>query len=483
VTTGSRRPASYYWHDYETWGAEPAVDRAAQFAGLRTDLDFNPIGEPLVIYAQPADDMLPQPDACLITGITPQQAREQGAPEADFFRFIHAELMQPGTCALGYNSMRFDDEVTRFGLYRNFFDPYEREYKNGNSRWDMIDVVRLTHALRPEGIQWPEKSPGITSFRLEELTAANGIEHSGAHDALADVRATIALARLVRERHPRLFDYLLDNRDKQRLATRLNVRQPQAVLHVSARYPAQLGCIAAVLPLAQHPHNRNGVIVYDLRIDPQPLLELSVGQIRQLLYTPRSDLPADAVRVPLKVVHLNRAPVIAPMSTLTDQARERWALDPAAEKRHAEALRAAPGIAAKVADVFDDTDRFPPQPDPDRDLYGGFLSDGDRRRCEMVRAADPAALAGLVPGFEAPKLDELLFRYRARNWPESLSRDERMRWEAYRQRRLNEPSGGGSITLDGYRRRLSRLAVDVSLSVEQRAVVDALLDWPDAIGL
>ena len=191
-------PKSFYWHDYETWGAQPAVDRAAQFAGLRTDADFNPIGEPLVVYAQPADDLLPQPDACLITGITPQLAREKGAPEADFFRFIHEEFMQPGTCALGYNSMRFDDEVSRYGFYRNFFDPYEREYKNGNSRWDMIDVVRLTHALRPEGIEWPEKSPGVTSFRLEDLTAANGIEHSGAHDALADVRATIAVARLVR---------------------------------------------------------------------------------------------------------------------------------------------------------------------------------------------------------------------------------------------------------------------------------------------
>jgi exodeoxyribonuclease-1 len=483
VTAGARRPKTFYWHDYETWGAEPAVDRAAQFAGLRTDVDFNPIGDPLVIYAQPADDMLPQPDACLITGITPQRARAHGAPEADFFRFIHAELMQPGTCALGYNSIRFDDEVTRYGLYRNFFDPYEREYKNGNSRWDMIDVVRLTHALRPEGIHWPEKSPGIASFRLEDLTAANGIEHSGAHDALADVRATIAVARLVRARQPRLFEFLLDNRDKQRLAAQLNVRKAQPVLHVSARYPAQLGCIATVLPLAQHPHNRNGVIVYDLRIDPQPLLTLPVEQVRQLLYTPRSDLPADAVRVPLKLVHLNRAPVIAPMSTLTEQARERWALDAAAEARHADALRAAPEIAAKVAAVFDDADRFPPQPDPDRDLYGGFLSDGDRRRCDRVRALEPAELAGLVPDFEAPKLAELLFRYRARNWPGTLTHDERLRWESYRNNRLTDAAGGGSITLEGYRRRLSQLAVDASLSDEQRGVIDALLDWPAEIGL
>jgi exodeoxyribonuclease-1 len=474
---------SFYWHDYETWGAQPAVDRPAQFAGLRTDLDFNPIGEPLVIYARPADDFLPQPEACLITGITPQLARDKGAPEADFFRFIHDELAQPGTCALGYNTLRFDDEVTRYGLYRNFFDPYAREWQNGNSRWDMIDVVRLTHALRPEGIAWPEREPGLTSFRLEDLTAANDIEHAGAHDALADVRATIALARLIRGRQPKLFAFALNNRDKHKLATQLNVQAANPVLHVSARYPARLGCIAAVVPLAMHPSNRNGVIVYDLRVDPTPLLSLSAEQIRTRLYTASADL-ADAVeRIPLKVVHLNRAPVIVPMGTLTEAARTRWQMDVQAEGRHLDALRHADGLAEKLAEVFDDRGQFPPQPDPDRDLYGGFLSDADRRRCDQVRHTAPAELGLLHVAFDAAKLAELLFRYRARNWPETLSADERRRWEEFRRERLTQPGAGASIVLDDYRRQLSRLAVDSALTPERRAVLDALLDWPAELGL
>ena len=476
------KPRSFYWHDYETWGAQPAFDRAAQFAGLRTDTDFNPIGDPLVIYAQPADDLLPQPEACLITGITPQLAREQGAPEADFFGFIHAELTQPGTCALGYNSLRFDDEVTRYGLYRNFYDPYEREWKNGNSRWDMIDVVRLTRALRPEGINWPEKEEGVSSFRLEDMTAANDIEHTGAHDALVDVRATIALARLVRTQQPRLFDFVLGNRDKQKLASQLNVRNAAPVLHVSARYPARLGCIAAVVPLAMHPVNRNGVIVYDLRVDPTPLLTLPAEQIRARLYTASADLPQGVERIPLKVVHINRAPVIVPMGTIDAVARERWQLDPQVEQRHLDTLRNAPGLAAKLAEVFA-AEPFPPQSDPDRDLYGGFLSDDDRRRCAQVRVASPEALADLHLGFDAPKLEELLFRYRARNWPHTLSGPERLRWEEYRRQRLTEPGAGGSIVLDDYRRQLSRMAVDLSLSPQQRSVVDALLDWPAELGL
>jgi exodeoxyribonuclease-1 len=379
--------------------------------------------------------------------------------------------------------MRFDDEVTRYGLYRNFFDPYEREWKNGNSRWDMIDVVRLTHALRPEGIHWPEREPGVASFRLEDLTAANGIEHSGAHDALVDVRATIAVARLIRERQPRLFDFVLNNRDKQRLAAQLNVRAMQPVLHVSARYPARLGCIAAVVPLAMHPGNRNGVIVYDLRVDPSDLMRMSAEEIKTRLYTPSAELPEGVERIPLKVVHVNRAPVVVPMGTLTPEARERWQMDEVAEQAHLDALRSADGLAEKLAQVFDSRDAFPAQSDPDRDLYGSFLSDDDRRRCEAVRQADPEELATLQPGFEAGKLNELLFRYRARNWPETLQRGERAQWEEYRRARLTEPGAGGSIVLDDYRRQLSRMAVDLSLTPEQRAVVDALIDWPAELGL
>ena len=174
------------WHDYETFGADPARDRPAQFAAQRTDLDLNPIGDPLCLYARPPRDYLPQPDACLITGITPQLADEKGEVEAAFIASIEAELLRPGTCASGYNSLRFDDNVTRFTLYRNLRDPYAREYGEGRSRWDLIDPMRTAYALRPDGIAWPLREDGLPSFRLEDLSRANGIEHGDAHDALGD---------------------------------------------------------------------------------------------------------------------------------------------------------------------------------------------------------------------------------------------------------------------------------------------------------
>jgi exodeoxyribonuclease-1 len=473
-------PASLYWHDYETWGADPRCDRPAQFAGLRTDLELNPLGKPLVLYCRPPDDLLPHPEACLITGLTPQQALADGVVEAEFFAAIHDALAQPGTCALGYNTLRFDDEVTRHGLYRNFYDPYGREWQNGNSRWDLIDVVRLTRALRPEGIEWPLREDGETSFRLEDLAAANGIEQKGAHDALVDVRATVALARLLRDRQRRLYDYAFSHRDKASVQALLDLRRKPALLHVSSRFPARHGCMALVVALAPHPTNKNGVIVCDLRADPTPLLTLGPDDVRRRVYRRAEDLPEGEDRIPLKVVHQNRCPVLAPLSTLTPEAAERWAIDVEAGLRHCEALLGDAGLPAKLAEVFA-VSPFPPAVDVDLRLYDGFPSDADRRRCEQVRRAPPESLATLRPRFDDARYAELLFRYRARNWPGLLSSTERARWESDRRARLADPACG--LSLKGFRLEVAKLAVDPALDPERRAVVSALADWPAAIGL
>ena len=474
---------TFYWHDYETWGANPAVDRAAQFAGIRTDAELNPVGKPLVLYAQPANDLLPQPEACMVTGLSPQRALAEGMPEADFFHAIHDEMSQPGTCCLGYNSMRFDDEITRYGLYRNFFDPYAREWRNGNSRWDLIDMVRLTRALRPEGIEWPTHADGTPSFRLTDLTAANGITHTGAHDALADVQATIALARLIRQAQPRLFQYCLTHRDKKILAAQLDPAQAQPMVHASARYPAAQGSVALVLPLARHPTNKNGIIVYDLRHDPSALLTLSAAEIHTRLYTATEDLPAGEERIALKVVHLNRAPVIVPANTLTPTVRETWHMDASVETQHLAALRVAqPALATKLMEVF--STPYPERTvDPDFDLYSGFLSPSDRALCNQVRRSTPTELVDLQPDFTATKLTTLLFRYRARNWPDTLTASERANWNTFRQQRLTDPEAGASITLTEYQTQLSRLAVAPDLTSAQRALLDELLDWPVQLGL
>jgi len=470
---------SFYWHDYETWGPDPRRDRPAQFAGLRTDEDLNPVGEPLVLFCRPTPDLLPDPDACLITGIMPQRAEREGLIEAEFTDAIQRELAWPGTCGVGYNSIRFDDEVTRNLLYRNFFDPYAREWQNGNSRWDLIDALRLAHALRPEGIEWPRRADGVVSFRLEHLTAANGIEHTGAHDALADVRATIDLARMLKARQPRLFDYTLALRSKHRAAELLDQGSP--LLHISARYPAELGCIAPVLPVVRHPVNRNGIICFDLRQSPDPLLELDPEALHRRLFSRAEALPEGVARIPLKTVHINRCPILAPMKTLTAEAAERWRIDTATVERHARNLQATPGLADKIRQVHTMA-TFEPETDPDLMLYaGGFFPDADRREMARLRGLGPEALATQRFVFEDPRLPEMLLRYRARNWPHTLTPKERKAWEAYRVQHLIGPGSSGSITLDTYRKRLTELRTEATGDPQRLALLDQLEQWAEQV--
>jgi exodeoxyribonuclease-1 len=444
---------TFLWHDYETFGVVPRRDRPAQFAAIRTDADLNEIGEPIMLYCQPASDYLPDPQACLITGITPQHCLEHGVPEHQFAAAINAAFSEPGTIGVGYNTIRFDDEVTRFLFWRNLMDPYAREWQNGCGRWDLLDVVRMAYALRPDGIAWPQHDDGRPSFKLEHLTRENGIAHAAAHDALSDVRATIALARLLRSKQPKLFDFCLELRRKDKVATEMGMhldralRQP--VLHVSGMFPAERGCLAMVMPLATHPTNKNEVLVWDCRHDPSELFTLNVEAIRQRLFTRSADLPEGVTRLPIKSVHLNKSPMlVGNLKTLNPALATRWELDIEQGLAHARIAAAGPDMAAVWQQVFQ---REPAGTaiDVDEDLYGGFVSTADRRRLDALRAETPAKLAASRPSFDDERLTQLLFRYRARNFPDTLSEDELQAWEEHRAARLFDGEEAGTArTID-----------------------------------
>ncbi|MCF7969217.1 MAG: exodeoxyribonuclease I, partial [Methylococcaceae bacterium] len=369
---------TFYWYDFETFGTDPARDRPVQFAGLRTDKELNPVSDPLTLFCKPTPDCLPHPEACLITGITPQMGLDRGLRECDFITEINAEFSVPGTCVVGYNNIRFDDEVTRYTLYRNLIDPYAREWRNGNSRWDLIDVMRMTRALRPEGIEWPDDDEGKPTFRLDRLSAANGIAHEDAHDALSDVRATIDMARLIKVRQPRLFSYLLAHRGKHQAGDLLSLGKMLPVVHASSRFSAERGCIAVVVALAKHPTNPNGVVTYDLSVDPGPLLELDPEELHRRLFTPRDSLPSGVDRLPLKTVHINKCPALAPVGVLRQEDADRLGLDLTLCNEHLARLKSEPELEAKVQSILEIDERSPLGEDPDLMLYSGFLRDKDR---------------------------------------------------------------------------------------------------------
>jgi exodeoxyribonuclease I len=478
---------TFLWHDYETFGANTRRDRPAQFAAIRTDAQLNEIGQPIMQYCQPAPDFLPEPEACLITGITPQICLEQGVPEYQFAKEIEQAFSASGTIGVGYNTIRFDDEITRHMFWRNLIDPYAREWQNQCGRWDILDLVRTAHALRPEGITWPTREDGQPSFKLEHLCAANGIGHESAHDALSDVRATIALARLIRELQPRLFDFCFDLHKKDKVAQELGLHLPvnerKPVLHVSGMFPTQHGCLALVWPLAQHPRNKNEVIVWDCRYDPSELFTLDAATIRQRMFTAAADLPEGITRLPIKTIHLNRSPiVIGNLKTLSTQQAERWQIDVSQAHQHAQ-------LAAQLsqqriltqeaiwAQVFQapETDSTPIV---EEDLYGGFLKNTDRKLLNDLRALPPAALAKKVCHFEDPRLFDLVLRYRARNFPETLNEAELEQWEQWRAGRLLEGAGGVK-SIDDWLAEIEQLTH--AADERGQTILEALHEYAEAI--
>ena len=463
---------TFFFYDLETSGLNPRQDRIMQFAGQRTDMNLEPIGEPYNLLVALNDDTLPSPDALMVTGITPQKTVEEGYTEAQFARMLSEEIFTPETIAVGFNNIRFDDEFIRHLLWRNFHDPYEWSWKDGRSRWDLLDVVRLTRALRPEGINWPLDDKGEPSNRLELITSANSIAHENAHDALADVTALIAVTKLIKQKQPQLYDYLLKMRDKKLVQQLVNVDDKKPFVYASGRYDKEFAKTTVAFPLTT---SRNGgVVVYDLRYDPTPFVELSTEELSKKIFASWEERQAeDFVKLPVKELQYNRCPAVAPLGVLEQgDGWQKISLDLKTVQKHQNILLNHLDFAEKLRTIFENKPAFKKLPDPEAQLYDGFLNDRDRIRVEAVRNADERELADFHPEFQDERLAPLLLHYKARNFPRSLSEDDLAQWETWRAQHLQ-------AQLPQFMTSLQRLAPTVT--DEQQFILQELQLWAEAI--
>lgn len=466
---------TFFIYDYETFGIRPAADRPAQFAGIRTDPDFNPVADPVILYCKQTNDYLPSPESVLITGITPQECNQKGIPEPEFAAWVCAEFSQPNTCIMGYNNIRYDDEITRHTFYRNFLDPYEYSYQNNNSRWDLLDVVRACHALRPEGIEWPRDENNLPVFRLEQLTAANGIEHARAHDALSDVYATIALAKLVKQKQPRLFQFFFENRGKAPLAAMTDTARHTPLVHVSGMFGNARSNTALIAPLAWHPSNKNAVIACDLSADLRDLLNLNADTLRERLYTPKETLLAQGtLPVPLKLVHTNKCPILAPRNVLRDEDTARLGINPNTCAANLAALQNAPDIRAKVQEIFRETRQFSPSDNVETELYSGFFDHADKTNLATLRTLPPEQLAHHGLTFRDERIPKLLFHYRARHFYKTLTRAEQIQWQKYRRKKLE-------ASLPAFSQSLQELAEQYADNSDKLRLLQAVYQYAERL--
>ncbi len=454
---------TFLFYDLETFGLNSRYDRIAQVAAVRTDMDMNIIGPPLLLYAKLSPDYLPVPSSSLVTHITPEDVNSKGLPEAEVIRILRDEMMKDDTISLGYNTVQFDDEFVRNALYRNLYDPYEREYRNNCSRWDIINLTRATRDLRPDGLVFSRKNEqGFTSFRLTDLTQENSIEQNGAHDALVDVYATINLARLIRKKQPRLFSWALKHRGKEKVKEVTDTPKKTPFLHTCGRFSSERGSTHPLLPLFYS--GKNDLWCFDLtfpvpeKIDPENPEGNGIFRLQ-----------------------INRCPFVAPLSTLSPDAEKRlgFTKDGVTEKA-SEVLASGIIQAGNFVRSYDESSS---DSDPDLSLYGSFLSKDDRIRLEKIRSLSPRAKLSCQPEapFDDPKYHKLVWRHVARNWPEVLEEREREQWRNWCSQRLLSPPVRDAQSIDDYLYTCNELLNSLNTDGEDKQTILALIRYAEML--
>lgn len=467
---------TYYFYDLETSSGSPRDGRIMQFAGQRTDVNLEPVGEPDNLLVKLADDVLPEPDAVLVHGITPQKTLQEGLTEVEFIRYFHENVALADTIFIGYNNIRFDDEFMRRACYRTFYDPYQWHWKDGRSRFDLLDPIRMMRALRPDGMKWPF-ADGKPTVKLELMAAENGFDHDNAHDALSDVRALIQIAQAFHAHQPKLFDWLLSTRDKASVAKVALSDSP--FVYTSGKYSSDYEKTTLVHTLFKHPR-REAAIVYNLREDPSEWFDKSVDELVVHWQVRYGD---ETKPLPVKTMQFNRCPAVAPAGVLDAASQERIGLDMTKCEEHRTLLTDNPEFIGRLKDALDVIEkeqqaRLIPDEEVDKQIYDGFWSEGDQIEMRKIRAAAPEELVKNITGLRNRRLREMLPLYVARNYPKVMSDDLRGIWEKHRQAVFY--GGGGKSRFARFGKRMQELAKN-GLSKDQEYLLTELQLYVESV--
>ncbi len=497
-----KRQDTFFWHDYETFGINTQLDGISQFAGIRTNLDFEEVGEPVDIYCKMTPDRLPSPMACMVTGVKPSEVQQKGLNETAFFHKVEKELGQAGTCGIGYNNISFDDEVTRNGFYRNFIDPYRREWADNCSRWDLLNVVRMASALYPGIVNVPiNEETGNKVFKLDQLSPANNIIHENAHEALSDVRATIALAKMIKDNQPEFWEAQFNQRNKAGVGeflferydsrSRVNTLKFKPFIMADSFFGGDQDFIEVLYPI----HSK-GLNVYCVKLtqDLSQLIDLDANELNVRLYKKRKPefkedmLPSDRrllerkiakdketgavylqeddVRIPLHTVKINQCPVIAPSNLLNKETAAALGIDGDKLRSNIKLIKDNfVVLQQKIQELFEKTEYPEADKDVDTMIYsGGFFSDTDKNHFQTVKKTNSVDLLDYLrqqmrqKKFEdKARMPEMIFRFIARNFEQDMDMKAYKKWTEFCVERITNPDTHYSMTFEEYQEDIDHL--------------------------
>lgn len=502
---------TFLFMDYETFNRNPKGGRASQFASLRTDYFLNIDADSAQnIFCEQTIDNIPSPQAALITKITPQKIIKiktgaiqlstssysfipQVYNEYWFTYHINKEMSKNHTCTLGYNSYKFDDEFTRNLLYRNLFDPYEREWKNYNSRFDVYYLVIATFVLKPHLLNFPNaidktsKEPlfhsktglPLPSFRLEELSVANGIHHINAHDAFSDVEATIGIMKKIKDGDETFFSEMFSFRKKSNVDIWLSNNKKQPFIHISQYYGKEnysLGVLFQIMTFNQE------VLCLNIALDVTPLILLEGEDLKNHLF-PNKDNGISSPKNIVKFRH-NQCPILANIKEYW-HIFENLQIDTSTFRKNLDLIKNNIELLKIKLHPLYFKEFAPADPNTDSDLgiYNGFFSPDEVKQAKEVHIQiKENKFASFDYSEYSPRLKEMIFKIKARNFPFTLSPDEQNKWLLYSRNRVLDSNIGAELTLDQYYQEVEELNKS-ELSKEDKRVLNDIEEFVSQIKL
>lgn len=422
---------NYVFYDTESSGTSTRFDQVLQFAAVVTDEDFNEI-DTLNVRCRLLPHVVPAVDALLVTGVNPYDLASQPLSAFEMACLVHEKMRTWGPAVyIGQNTLKFDEEILRETFYQNLLDPYVTTAR-GSIRADLLHILRAAHTADPDVIQITTTEKGNPSFKLDRIATLNGFPNHDAHDALGDVRATIYMARLIRERAPGTWGRMMSNADPKRAAELIERNRLVSLLTYFGKPK-----LVEATRLAAQPGNPKQVALFDVSVDPTPWLDLEAEDIaRAMGWKGPKAAPVDTSAEsedevlpprgaqgpsPFHIVRTNAMPCVfvpgEPGAPVSDgDALERDVLI-----RRLDRIHGHPRFKDTVAAALELRSAFPKSPHIEEQIYDGFPSNEDKNRMRAFHATRSwAERLEIASGFQDIRLRKLGNRLIHANAPEVL---------------------------------------------------------------
>ena len=388
---GEGEMMSYVFWDTETTGISTSFDQILQFAAVKTDAEFNELDR-IELRCRLHPHVAPNPGALRVTGMSIEQITDPALPcHYDMVRQVRARFLEWSPAIfIGYNSIKFDEELFRKALFRTLHSPYLTN-TSGNGRADAMNLVQAAAALQPGCLEVPTGDNGKSVFKLDRLAPANGFDYSNAHDAMADVLATVHLARCVSERAPEVFSRFVRFAMKSSVAAFLE--EEDAVLLTEYYFSRPYHFVVA--PFGSDPDNPAKVYCLDLKHDLDWVASLPPDQLA--VWVNRSPKPVRSIRT-------NAPPALAAIDEVAEDIFGPLSPDLIAER--ARRLRDDPDLCDRIMDaVMASAVAYEDPAHVEEQLYsGGFVQPADQALIDRFHEVPWSDRPALVDQMQDPRL-------------------------------------------------------------------------------